>query len=121
MAWVNGPGDTSPQTPLFSKQTSWPADEWHHTAFVYDGSECKLYVDGKVEDSLPRDGKISILAGRNFAIGGSDGGNFFKGAVDEVRYYSRALNAGEIFCLSGLAVEAPGKLTSIWGAIKSER
>ena len=91
VVWTNGPGDTAkfPQTPLRSKRTSWDKDEWHHGAYVYDGAQWRLYIDGKLEDSFDRDGEIEILAGRNLGIGAAGGASrFYKGVIDEVYYYS---------------------------------
>ena len=120
VVWVGGPGDKDkfPQTPLTSKQAGWPADEWHHAAFVYDGSQCRLYVDGELEDSLDRQGEIGIVDGRVFAIGGAGGAShFYKGIVDEIEYYNRPLTAPEI---NGMvtAVEPVSKLASTWGQIR---
>ena len=122
MVWVNGPGDGDgfPQTPLTSKQAGWPKDEWHHAAFVYDGAQCRLYMDGELEDSLDRKGEIGIAAGKNLAIGGAGGASrVFKGAVDEVYYYARVLTLAEILSTSGLAVEPADRLTSTWGSVKA--
>ena len=122
VVWVNGPGDPDlfPQTPMVSQKTTWPKGEWHHAAFVYDGTTCKLYVDGKEVDSLPRVGPIGIVDGRVFAIGGAGGASrFYKGVIDEVKYYNRPLAAPEINSLV-TAVKSDGKLTSTWGSIKAE-
>ena len=91
VVWVNGQGDPAkfPQTPMVSQRTDWSKGEWHHAAFVYDGSTCKLYVDGREVDSLPRQGPIGILDGRVFAIGGAGrASRLYKGVVDEIKYYS---------------------------------
>ena len=119
---LNGPGDPAkfPQTPMVPQRTDWPKREWHHAAFVYGGSMCKLYVDGKEVDSLPRQGPIGILNGRVFAIGGAGGAiHLYKGVVDAIRYYSRPLAASEI---KGIvtAVEPVSRLTSTWGSIKAK-
>ena len=104
---------------MVPQRTDWPKREWHHAAFVYGGSMCKLYVDGKEVDSLPRQGPIGILAGRVFAVGGAGGASrLCRGVIDEVKYYNRPLAAPGI---SGTvtAVESVSKLTSTWGSIKA--
>ena len=48
--------------------------------------------------------------------------NFFKGIIDEVRIYDRALTEAEIMhnyqSTTGLAVEHKDKLPTVWGALK---
>jgi hypothetical protein len=73
---------------------------WYYAAVTLDGSSVKLYVDGKLvaEDSsqqtlvyttthYPYIGKQAPAAGYL---------NYFDGIMDSVRFYSRALTAGEV-------------------------
>lgn len=102
-AWTDGPGGAK-QTILTSKRTSWKKGEWHHAAYVYDGSECRLYVDGHLEDSRPGNGEIKIYPNYLFAIGADSiirhgspiNKYYFKGVVDEVKYWRRPLSRHEI-------------------------
>jgi hypothetical protein len=82
-------------------------DNWNHIVATFDGSQMKLYLNGKLAESrtLKTD---AIAPGKDFYIGCSVGDTrtdegpahprtaFFKGAVDEVRVYDRALAAGEV-------------------------
>jgi hypothetical protein len=70
---------------------------WQHVAATYDGGRVRLYIDGElvgdagVEDIRSTDGALRI--------GGADlwwSDEGFKGRIDEVRIYNRALTAGEI-------------------------
>jgi len=81
--------------------------EWHHIAGTYDGTKLQLYVDGTASGN-PRfnSGNIlPMLANSFLAIGSEDGrttcpfciGNrYFKGQIDEVELFNRALSASEV-------------------------
>jgi len=43
-----------------------PFGKWHHLAGTYDGSELKVYVDGKLAAKGPQKGKINISKGAPF-------------------------------------------------------
>src|SRR5262249_7126146 len=82
------------------------AGVWHHVAGTYDGTKLQLYVDGAPwGNPLPHTGAISpMLPGSYNTIGseagrttcGFCGGRYFKGQIDEVGIYNRALTAAEI-------------------------
>jgi hypothetical protein len=85
-------------------------NQWHHIAAVLqdDGSpnvtEARLYVDGQ-EETVGRmlAQPINSTAGDDVRIGiFKEGGNqYFKGLMDDVRIYSKALNESEISDLAG--------------------
>ena len=89
---------TSGDTYRVNSTTQYPADgtTWMHVAATYDGATIRLYVNGVQEGSLA----ASITIAQNnlpLGIGAqSDGGRKYKGALDEVRVYGRALSAAEI-------------------------
>ena len=74
-----------------------PIDTWTHVAFSYDGNYLKLYLNG-VLDAVSKEVSGTINpAGTNLAIGNNlSKTRGFKGIIDEVRIYNRALNAAEI-------------------------
>jgi hypothetical protein len=77
--------------------------DWHHAAIVQDGSvqTYALYVDGvdqQVPFTLP-----ATTGGGDLWIGGADNGEYFKGLIDEVRIYNRALSPAEIMTLVNVA------------------
>jgi hypothetical protein len=74
-------------------------DTWHHIAGTFDGNEISVYVDGNLEAIKITTGTIATNT-RAVNIGASWGGGtlkrFFKGLVDEVAIYNRALSPEEI-------------------------
>ena len=84
-------------------------DGWHHVAAVLENdgtpnlNEVKLYVDG-VEEAVPGGGvAINTLYSKNVKIGvyGSSA-KYFKGLIDDVRIYDRALTEAEIQVLAAM-------------------
>lgn len=69
---------------------------WFHLATTYDGSTQRVYVDGVLVASRAQSGRIRTGSGP-LRIGG-DGlwGEHFRGLIDEVRMYKRALTIDEI-------------------------
>lgn len=83
---------------------------WYHVAFTYDGARMKLYIDGAmVRESAQASGGIVYPEASFLAIGAYMDDNEtgpFKGAIREVRLYSRALTEAEI------RASVPGSLAS---------
>jgi hypothetical protein len=71
-------------------------DAWHHYVGTYDGSTMRLYMDGQLVNAGP--GPSSVAAGTAARIGQDTvfPSFFFKGLVDEVATYARALSQQEI-------------------------
>jgi mono/diheme cytochrome c family protein len=86
-----------------------PPRQWRHIAVVFDGlksweDRLSIFVDGREAKLKFNQRNFFMLSGgtRNtLKIGAGGGPQFrFKGALDEVRIYSRALDADEIAALS---------------------
>ncbi len=69
---------------------------WTHLAGTYDGTSLWLFVNGTEVARTPMSGLITTSAGPLRIGGNSLWGEFFKGRIDEVRVYNRALSATEI-------------------------
>jgi hypothetical protein len=69
---------------------------WTHLAATYDGSTLRLFVDGVEVDSTPSGLPMAVSAGPLRIGGNSIRGEYFRGLIDEVRIYNRALSATEI-------------------------
>ena len=72
---------------------------WHHLAGVFDGSEVRLYVDGKVAarvagKGVRRTNKLPLFVGADPGSNGSPG-SFFAGCIDEVRLSRGVRYAGD--------------------------
>jgi hypothetical protein len=93
---------------------SWPANEpliqeWHHYVFVRDAASasCALYVDGQRRDQRAVAQLLTTTQAPIF-IGMHDVAGFpyyFRGLIDEVAIYQRALTESEIrahYCAAGI-------------------
>jgi len=76
--------------------TALSVDNWHHVVGVYNGNSMMVYTDGILDGSDSYAG--SIYSGTaNITIGRDGFGNYpFKGKIDDIRVYNRALSATEI-------------------------
>src|SRR5262249_44670786 len=72
-----------------------PLNTWSYLTSTYDGSNFKYYVNGSLSQTVPFSGTIDPSTG-TLQIGASHFGENFKGFIDEVRIYSRALSDTEI-------------------------
>jgi len=75
--------------------------QWHHVAGVYDGSELRLYIDGKLDASVKTQGSINanthpVWIGDN----AEEPGRAWNGLIDDVRLYNYALSQTEIEILA---------------------
>ena len=68
---------------------------WHHIAATFDGTTRKIYMDGMLLGSDNPTGK-NTAAGTTGFLGGSGYQDAFKGTLDEVRVFNRALTQSEI-------------------------
>jgi len=73
------------------------SDVWKYVVLTYDGANLILYIDGVIGSSAPlvttpSSGNSGIRIGRR-ADGTAD---YYKGCIDEVAIYNRALSADEI-------------------------
>ncbi len=72
-------------------------NQWHHLAATYDGFEMRIYIDGVLAGSKLFVGTIAVN-NNPLVISGQTGffNEYFRGSVDEVRVWSRALTQCEI-------------------------
>ena len=76
--------------------TTW--DKWQHFTLVYDGSACKLYLDGLEVSETPGSGDISYddNAPDAVQIGADTTERYFKGKVDDVKIWGYPLTAEQV-------------------------
>ena len=75
-------------------------DEWTHVAVTRDGSLATLYINGMVDTSQAYD-FTPVSGGLDLVLGG-DSQLPFKGKLDEVQIYTRALTEAEIQALANV-------------------
>jgi hypothetical protein len=69
---------------------------WTHVAGTYDGTTLRLFVNGTQVASLSVSGAMPGSTGPLRIGGNSIWGEHFRGRIDEVRVYNRALSAAEL-------------------------
>jgi len=96
--------------------------QWHHIVAVNDNTTAQLWIDGILNDSTDNPDSVSDYSGSYLCVGGIlyYYGEWYqgswKGLIDEIRIYDRALLPGEILQLythgtMGLSITAVGDLT----------
>ncbi len=74
---------------------------WHHVAGTYDGTQLKLYVDGKLINGTLRKGVIaSSTYNVNIGRNSQNTDRLYNGQIDDVRIYRGALPKSEIVKLA---------------------
>ena len=82
--------------PTVFSPSALPVGAWSHLAMTYDGSRCRLFVNGVQVASLPQTGAIAPSGSPLWIGGNSPYGEYFSGRIDEVRVYRAALSQAEI-------------------------
>ncbi len=105
---------------------SYPLKEWFYLVGVFDGAkgEDRIYINGKLEKTNNRAEKVVPDGVHPVYIGCVAAGQlFFRGGLDDLVIYNRALTDTEIKeNMNGniLAVDKVGKLSTAWANIKSQ-
>jgi hypothetical protein len=76
-------------------------NQWHHLAGTYDGLTMRLFVDGSLVASAAQFGTIDRLAGPLRVGTSAAAGDFFAGAIDEVRISDSVRYSGNFARPSG--------------------
>lgn len=71
-------------------------NEWLHVVGVYDGNNAMIYLNGILKDKHPLKGNVKT---GQVALLGKSAGSFFKGTIDNIMIFSRALSEKEILFL----------------------
>ena len=82
-------------------------NRWTHLAATFDGATLRLFVNGTAAGSLPVDGELSTGDGPLSFGANHVWGERFRGLIDEIRVYNRALSPAEIGADMGRSV-VPG-------------
>jgi hypothetical protein len=117
--WQGGPWANRPSTKL--------ADgEWNHFVVIRDTKTIKHYLNGKktveykISDDRVDDSEENFL----FAHSACCAGRNFKGILDEIVIFKKAVGVDDVRALSkgvdaAMNVESASKLTTIWGKLKT--
>jgi biopolymer transport protein ExbB len=96
--------------------------KWYYFAATQDSKKAVLYINGEVDGETPTGGP-PVFGYADVGLKIAEGicvPSFFIGLIDEVRIWKVALTAAEVkkSMADTLAVEASGKLATIWGRMK---
>ena len=94
-----GVGSVATPFPLVTTLSSVLDDQWHHLAGVWTGAQLQIYQDGVLQDTLnqttlPANNSREVEIGRSW--GGGIPTRFFRGLIDELAYYNRALSSNDV-------------------------
>ncbi|GEM_PF-1832259 len=92
-----------------------PAGAWTYVAATFGGGVMSVFINGQLDASLNVGNQVPGKTAQPLLIGhtNEDAPTFFKGLVDEVELYGRALSASEI--LSIFRADTAGKCRAIRG------
>jgi hypothetical protein len=86
-------------TTLIASSGDLQLGQWQHAAAVYDGATMQLYLDGALVGSAGKSGSLSVGPSVPVWSAGNPGEPStvpWKGRIDDVRIYSRALGTSEL-------------------------
>lgn len=75
--------------------TRFSAKKWYHLAFTYDGTNLRLYVDGKLDFTYPHATPGEVFTFSRVVFGNAKG-QVYNGKVSELRVWSVARSQAEI-------------------------
>lgn len=118
IVWTTNSNNT--QFPVFiSDMDSGDGNEmvigfWWHVIMVHDGTNDIIYVNGIQANSKPVDGKLNATT-RPLCFGNNpiEGGQYFNGALDNVKIYNRAVTADEALKLFETGVVSTEEVSTL--------
>lgn len=70
---------------------------WYFATVTYDGTNVKIYLNGRLVKTVVAPSTTLLTSTHNLAVGArQDGTLTFKGVIDTVRLYNRAITASEV-------------------------
>jgi hypothetical protein len=91
-----GGGTFAGRTKHVDGQRPDPVGRWSHLAVTYDGLTLRLYVGGTEVSHSRANGSLLRTSDPLWIGGNRPFGEYFRGVIDEVRIYDRALGPGAI-------------------------
>ena len=68
---------------------------WHHLVLTYDGNNLQLYADNVLQSSVNFSSALSYDL-FYYLVGDIGDGTYWKGAIDDLRFYTRTLSASDV-------------------------
>ena len=107
MSWKNGSTET------IRSDVSIPVNKWHQVAVIYSGGMANMYLDGVLEKTesmtAPVDTNQSFYLA---AAGKSTPVDFYRGNLDEVRVWNRALTVDQLRFIMNQEIQDNGGFVS---------
>ncbi|PIB32252.1 MAM protein [Gaetbulibacter sp. 5U11] len=107
MYWKNGSNQ------VLTSNTRIPDNEWHHIAFIYNGTRLYLYIDGVLDKSANK--SAPLQTDESFLVAAASKTSttqFFRGNIDEIRVWDTDLSINQIRYLMNQEIEDNGSFTS---------
>ncbi|MFQ3240123.1 MAG: putative surface-exposed virulence protein [Olleya marilimosa] len=107
MYWKNGSNQ------ILTSNTRIPDNEWHHIAFIYNGTILYLYIDGILDKSANKSAPLNT--DESFLVAAASKTSttqFFRGNIDEIRVWDTDLSINQIRYLMNQEIENNGSFTS---------
>ena len=82
---------------FFTSSSTYSTNTWLHVVMTWDGSNFKLYINGSSQGS--QGASANITGTNDLLIGKYSSGLYWKGKIDDVQIYSRALSSSEVTSL----------------------
>ncbi len=104
--------------PLPSGFLDWGVGNWYHVAGVVNGDERAVYVDGELARSTVAAGEPTAAATGAVHIGASPAGETFRGMIDDVALFDRAVAPDDLatFASESISVASGGQHWTPWSA-----
>ena len=104
-----------------------PLNQWTHIVATYDGEKVTLFINGEIDKEQPATGEM-LQNDEPLYLGASQfwDPRFFDGLMDDAVLFNVPLSQEDIQQLmdtgisTTLAVSSAGKMTTIWGAVKTQ-
>ncbi len=81
---------------VVNSTNSFQQNVWNQAVMRFDGTNHSIYVNGSLVGTQANAGAISYGSNNTFTIGSDSLLDFFKGRIDELNVFGRALSAAEI-------------------------
>jgi Concanavalin A-like lectin/glucanases superfamily len=98
-----------------------PLGKWSFVAMSYDFPLLRVFVNGNSKTTnigVLNTGASKLFIGAATTNNGASFRGFFKGSIDEINFFDRALSDDEIGALSGQTVQPPDDITPRFQSIK---